>query len=73
MTLCQNPGQSASAHTIYTIYTDIVISTWSNIKITMQKSTKIFPTFMWLNINLEKKHELLKVKFRTDLLKKIHI
>lgn len=64
MTLCQNPGQSASAHTIYTIYTDIVISTWSNIKITMQKSTKIFPTFMWLNINLEKKTQAIKSKIQ---------
>lgn len=64
MTLCQNPGQSASAHTIYTIYTDIVISAWSNIKITMQKSTKIFPTFMWLNINLEKKTQAIKSKIQ---------
>lgn len=32
MTHCQNPGQSASTHTICSIYTDSVIFALSNIK-----------------------------------------
>lgn len=63
MTLCQNPGQSVSAHTIFTSYPDTVTFAWSNIKSQCRKVQKNSHFYM-AKYKFRKKTQTIKSKIQ---------